>query len=102
MRKVQVFSHDILAGFLEELENGSYRFTYLDTYQGPPVSLTMPITQKVYVYDSFPPFFEGLLPEGVLLEALLQIRKLDRQDYLGQLLAVGNDLVGAITVKGVV
>ncbi|WP_235893039.1 HipA N-terminal domain-containing protein, partial [Flavobacterium franklandianum] len=40
-----------------------------------------------------------LLPEGVMLEGLLRIVKIDKKDYFSQLIATGNDLVGAVTVK---
>ncbi len=33
-------------------------------YHGAPVSLTMPLANKIYEFNVFPPFFEGLLPEG--------------------------------------
>ena len=57
------------------------------------------LNHKKYGYKSFPPFFEGLLPEGVMLEGLLKIAKIDKKDYFSQLIATGNDLVGAVTVK---
>ena len=79
------------AGILEKLEDGKYQFTYHPDYQGAPVSLTMPLTNKIYEFDKFPPFFEGLLPEGIMLEALLRKYKLDRNDYFGQLIKVGQD-----------
>lgn len=101
MRRAKVFVDGILAGHLEELQRGlQYRFIYLDDYVGQPISLTMPIKQKVYEYDRFPPFFDGLLPEGFGLEALLRVAKLDRNDLFGQLLRVGDDLVGNVTVQG--
>ena len=34
-----------------------------------------------------------------MLEGLLKQIKIDKNDYFGQLLAVGGDLVGAVTVK---
>ena len=99
MRKADVFVHDIHAGVLLEVEpRTSYRFVYNPDYQGAPVSLTMPVRNEVYNYDTFPPFFEGLLPEGYNLEALLRIRKIDRLDLFSQLTAVGMDMVGAVTV----
>jgi serine/threonine-protein kinase HipA len=92
--------HGVPAGILEEMEAGrKYRFSYNESYNGPPVSLTMPLDRKDFVFDRFPPFFDGLLPEGVLLEALLKQRKIDKFDYLSQLIAVGNELVGAVTVQ---
>ena len=100
MRSAEVSMHGIAAGILEEIEIGrKYRFAYLENYEGPPVSLTMPVEEKVFVFDRFPPYFDGLLPEGLLLEGLLKQRKIDKYDYFGQLIAVGNDLVGAVTVQ---
>lgn len=100
MRKADVFMQDIPAGVLEEVEKGrSYRFSYREDYNGPAVSLTMPVEEKEFLFSNFPPFFEGLLPEGILLESLLKQRKIDRNDYFSQLIAVGNELVGAVTVR---
>lgn len=100
MRKVKVFFNQVPAGILTELEkNRDYRFEYLNEYFGPPISLTLPKEKKEFSFSSFPPFFEGLLPEGPQLESLLRLAKLDRDDYLGQLTTVGRDLVGAVTVE---
>jgi serine/threonine-protein kinase HipA len=99
MRKAKVFMHGQLAGILVEVEPGSnYRFEYQEGYRGEPISLCLPIQQGAYEFDGFPPFFDGLLPEGLLLEALLRRQKIDRSDYFTQLLTVGQDLVGAVTV----
>lgn len=100
MRKAKVFFNNELAGHLSEIERGKkYRFDYLDNYAGPPISHTMPVSLKVYEYECFPLFFDGLLPEGPQLEALLKQTKLDRDDYLGQIISVGSDLVGAVTME---
>ena len=99
MKSARVYVHNIAAGILEQQNEGTYRFTYFQDYIGPPISLTMPTQKKEYVFDSFPPFFEGLLPEGVLLEALLRKYKLDKNDYFEQLICVGHDLVGAISIE---
>ena len=100
MRKARVFVNGREAGTLVELAFAEkYRFEYLDGYIGPPVSLTMTLSDKIYEYNSFPPFFEGLLPEGYQLEGLLKIGKVDRNDFFAQLMAVGDDMVGNITVK---
>ena len=99
MRKAKVYMHDQLAGTLSEIEkHHRYRFSYLDDYEGPAISLTLPATQRDYEFSGFPPFFDGLLPEGFLLEALLRKRKIDRDDLFSQLITVGQDLVGAVTV----
>ncbi len=99
MRKAKVYMHDQLAGTLVELEkNARYPFSYLENYDRPAISLTPPATQKNYEFTAFPPFFDGLLPEGFQLEALLRKRKIDRNDLFSQLIIVGQDLVGAVTV----
>lgn len=102
MRKARIYVNKIAAGILEELEEKKYRFIYEDDYQGAPVSLTMPTKKQIYDFNRFPPFFEGLLPEGVMLEALLRIYKLDSHDYFGQLMQVGKDVVGAVTIEEIV
>ena len=74
-------------------------FFYLEEYKGESVSLTMPLSQREYTFNTFPPFFDGVLPEGMMLDALLRQQKIDRNDLFGQLVTVGRDLVGAVTVE---
>ena len=102
MRKARVFMHGIAAGILEELPDKHFRFSYNIGYKGSPISLTLPIKNVPYDFDKFPHFFEGLLPEGMLLEAMLRIHKLDKNDYFGQIIKVGRDLVGAATIEEIV
>jgi serine/threonine-protein kinase HipA len=100
MRKARVYVKGNEAGILSEIVQGKdYEFEYLEGYEGLEISRTMPTKQKVYTFKSFPPFFDGLLPEGIQLEGLLKIRKIDRSDYFSQLIAIGEDTVGAVTVK---
>ena len=100
MRQAKVCVKGVQAGVLEELERGTlYVFKYLDEYRGDPVSLTMPTKLKEIRFEGFPPFFDGVLPEGTMLEGLLRQKKLDKDDLFGQLLVVGADLVGAVTVS---
>ncbi|MEC3965724.1 HipA N-terminal domain-containing protein [Flagellimonas halotolerans] len=99
MRKAVVYTHGKRAGVLTEVSPREYRFTNDDDYNGQAISLTMPVGQKKFSFDGFPPFFEGLLPEGIMLEGLLRISKIDHKDYFSQLMATGADLVGAVTVE---
>jgi len=99
MRRAKAFVQDQYTGILEETDDKKYRFIYEAHYQGPPVSLTLPIQNRIYHFDEFPPFFEGLLPEGPQLEALLRREKIDRKDYFKQLVTVGADLIGDVTVE---
>jgi serine/threonine-protein kinase HipA len=100
MKSAKIFVNDLEAGILKELDFGQkYSFEYIEGYFGTPVSLTLPLRKLVYEFDSFPPFFDGLLPEGYQLEGLLKLGKIDRNDFFSQLVAVGDDLVGNVTVK---
>ncbi len=99
MRRARIHVHGIPVAELQELENGrAYRVAYDEDYSGPPISLTMPVGNGPFTYEGFPPFFDGVLPEGAMLEGLLMRLKVDDQDYFSQLMAVGVDLVGAVTV----
>lgn len=100
MKKAKVFANKIFAGYLVEWKkNDRYEFSYLDGYCGPSISLTMPLTQRKYEFDRFPPFFAGFLPEGFMLDSLLKKAKIDRDDRFEQLIRVGKELVGNITVE---
>ncbi len=99
MSKARVFVHAIDAGILEKLDDGTWLFTYHADYHSAAVSLTMPLTKRIYESAEFPAFFEGLLPEGMMLEALLRKYKIDKNDYFRQLMRVGQDVVGAVTVE---
>lgn len=98
-RKARVLVNDKLAGILSEKENEQYSFQYIDGYWGDPVSLTLPIKNIAYEFKHFPTFFEGLLPEGVMLEALLRKYKIDSNDLFGQFIVIGQDVVGNISVE---
>jgi serine/threonine-protein kinase HipA len=103
MRRAEVSVLGTRAATLEEIERGRrYRVVYDPAYSGPPVSLALPVRAEAYEFSAFPPFFDGLLPEGLRLESLLRQAKIDRDDPFRQLVTVGADLVGAVTVAEIV
>ena len=97
-RRAMVFQRDVLAGRVAQLEGGEWSFAYESGYTGPPVSLSLPVRLEPYLFADFPPFLDGLLPEGAQLEALLKQLKIDRRDCYRQLIAVGQDVVGSLKV----
>jgi serine/threonine-protein kinase HipA len=99
MRKAEIYQQGEFAGILAELDRNHYQFAYKPGYSGEPISLALPVREIPYEFDKFPPVFEGLLPEGVQLEALLRQYKVDKRDLFQQLLIVGEDVVGSLTVK---
>jgi len=99
MRKAEIYQQGKFAGTLVELDRNHYRFDYAPGYSGEPISLALPVREAAYHFDTFPPVFEGLLPEGAQLEALLRQYKIDKGDMFQQLLTVGEDVVGSLTVR---
>lgn len=102
MRKAKVYMLNKLAGFLIENENG-YSFLYDDEYlaasTAKPVSLTLPLQKKPHVSRTMLPFFDGLIPEGWLLEIAEKNWKLNSRDRMGLLLVCCRDCIGAVSIE---
>lgn len=96
MRKAYIYYDDIFCGILEEKDE--YVFTYDPNYNGKAISLTMPITQKIYKSKVLHPFFDGLIPEGYLLEVGAKMYNISILDRMGLLLALCKDVIGAVSV----
>ena len=92
---------DKLAGHLSETEDG-YQFSYDKDYLQMPgteaVSLTLPLSDKAYVSSVMFPFFDGLIPEGWLLEVAEKNWKLNQRDRMGLLLVCCRDCIGAVSI----
>ncbi len=100
MRQAKVYVHGQFAAILTEYKlNQQYKVAYIPNYVGAAISLTMPVTSSPYLFEQFPSFFDGVLPEGIHLAGMLRLLKIDEYDYFAQLMAVGGDLVGAVTVE---
>lgn len=100
-RKAAVWVGDQLAGWLQETDEG-YQFAYdLDYLLMPtakPISLTIPLRKEVYQHTILFPFFDGLIPEGWLLDIAQQNWKLQSNDRFGLLLACCRDCIGAVSI----
>ena len=103
-RKAEVYLYGRLAGILSEDENG-YRFQYLEEYltgDSPvAVSRLLPLQREAYHDRTLFPFFDGLIPEGWLLEIAEENWKLDRNDRMGLLLACCRNCIGAAGIREV-
>lgn len=101
MRKAEIKMSNELAGWLIEDENG-YHFQYSPAYlqqQHPkPVSLTLPLQEKAFISKVMFAFFDGLIPEGWLLDIAEKNWKLNPRDRMGLLLACCKDCIGAVSV----
>ncbi len=103
MRKGKVLMFDRVAGVIEETEAGTFRFTYDQTYlttkpPPPPISLCLPLRDSVYESKTLFPFFDGLIPEGWLLDIAVRNWKLNPRDRMGLLLEACGDCIGAVSV----
>ena len=103
MRQAKVFYQDILAGILTETNEGDYVFQYEDAYvQAHPnnfITFSMPVSSLPYRDKRLFPFFEGLIPEGWLLDIASKNWKLNRNDRMGLLLACCRNCIGAVSIE---
>ena len=89
------------AGYLSETEDGySFRYdtAYLKSEYAKAVSLTLPLSDKPYNSKTMIPFFDGLIPEGWLLEVAEKNWKMNERDRMGLLLACCKDCIGAVSI----
>ena len=102
MRQGKVFYNDDLAGIISETDDGEYLFTYDKDYvrlfPRQPVTFNMPVSEKIYRSKRLFPFFDGLIPEGWLLDIATKSWKLNPNDRMGLLLACCKNCIGAVSV----
>lgn len=101
MRSANVYMDNKLAGRLWQDEDG-YHFRYSESYRqgdnAQPISVTMPLTELNYESTTLFPFFDGLIPEGWLLDISATAWKLNPRDRMGLLLACCKDCIGAVSI----
>ena len=102
MRKAMIKMDTQLAGWLSQDDSG-YHFEYAKAYlsqtEARPVSLTLPLQDAIYTSNVLFPFFDGLIPEGWLLDIAEKNWKLNPRDRMGLLLACCIDCIGAVSVE---
>ena len=101
MKKALSYFRDILAGRLVETDDG-YEFQYESTYlakpQAEPISLTLPLREEAYQSHLLFPFFDGLIPEGWLLDVAIRNTDISILDRMSLLLLCCKDCIGAVSV----
>ena len=101
MRQAKIYNHKLFAGILTEDENGytfQYDADYLKSNEAEAISLTMSLTEKPYNEKILFPFFDGLIPEGWLLDIAEKSWKINRRDRMSLLLACCKDCIGSVSV----
>ena len=95
----------VRAGILTENENGytfEYDADYLTSADAEAVSLTLPLSDKPYRDKVLFPFFDGLIPEGWLLDIAEKNWKIDARDRMSLLVACCQDCIGAVGVEPII
>ena len=101
-RTAFVYIRNIFAGTLSETDDGylfEYDGEYLTSEKPLPVSLTLPLQNEKYTSGTLFPFFDGLIPEGWLLDIVSRNWKIDRNDRFGLLLAACRDSIGNVSIR---
>ena len=103
MRKAEIYYHEVLAGILTENEEGHFIYQYdeeyVKNYPDQFLTFTMRVTAKPFHDKRLFSFFEGLIPEGWLLDIAVKNWKVKPNDSMGLLLACCQNCIGAISVK---
>ncbi len=101
-RQAYVYVRNVFAGTLAETDSG-YSFLYDKDYlrsdRAAAVSLTLPLREEAYESRTLFPFFDGLIPEGWLLNVVSRNWKIDPKDRFGLLLIACKDSVGTVSIS---
>ena len=105
MRQANVLYDKQVTGKLTETDDGEYIFqydpAYVDGKESEPITLTMPIRLEPYTDKRLFAFFEGLIPEGWLLDIASKNWKLNPNDRMGLLLACCQNCIGAVSIHAI-
>ncbi len=100
-RSAQILFFGESVGELREDEQG-YHFQYKEAYlkkaTSLPISHTLPLQTSAYVDQQLFPFFDGLIPEGWMLELATESWKINPRDRMGLLLNCCKECIGAVSV----
>lgn len=100
-RTAFVYVRNVFAGTLAETDSGysfSYDNDYLKSDNAAAVSLTLPLSDEPYHSRTLFPFFDGLIPEGWLLNVVSRNWKIDTKDRFGLLLVACKDAIGNVSI----
>ena len=100
-KKALVYYKDHFAGYLTETDEG-YTFVYdkeyLKSSAAMPISLTLPLRNDTYESKALFSFFDGLIPEGWLLNVGQKYWKLRGNDRFELLVTLCRDTIGAVSI----
>ena len=92
MKKGWVYKKEKLSGIVWEE-------SYLQNPVYGAVSRTLPLRSEEYTDKNMLPFFDGLIPEGWLLQIAIDNWKLNPRDRMTLLLTLCKDCIGDISIR---
>ncbi len=101
MKRAKVFINSTVAGILTEDDLGyefRYDADYLGSEKAEAISITLPLRKESYRDKVLFPFFDGLIPEGWLLDIAEHSWKISARDRFSLLLACCKDCIGNISI----
>ncbi|MBC7420179.1 MAG: HipA domain-containing protein [Bdellovibrio sp.] len=102
INQIQIFKDEKSAGTLERTHAGC-KINFTSEFKNTETLLTFKISTKNKIYDfrgaGLPPYFAGLLPEGLRLKALIKKLKTSPDDLFSLLVASGDETIGNIHFK---
>lgn len=103
-RSGKVYFRGEYCGLIRETDDGylfEYGTPYLKSESAQSVSLTLPLTEKIYESKTLFAFFDGLIPEGWLLDIAEKNWKINYRDRMGLLLTCCYDCIGSVSIRQV-
>ena len=101
MKQAKIYRKGIFAGLLTE-DDGEYLFCYDPEYLAredtEPISLTLPLQTEPFASPVLFPFFDGLIPEGWLLDVALRNTDISILDRMSLLLLCCKDCIGSVSI----
>ena len=101
MKQAEIYRKGLFAGILTE-DDGEYRFCYDEMYlvreDAQPISLTLPLQTEPFVSPVLFPFFDGLIPEGWLLDVALRNTDISVLDRMSLVLICCKECIGYVSV----
>ncbi len=104
MKQAKVYMYEHYAGLLTENDEGfefQYDDAYLNAAHSEAISLTLPLKKEVFKSEILFPFFDGLIPEGWLLDIATKNWKLNERDRMSVLLVTCTDCIGAVSIEAI-
>lgn len=99
---IEIGGENHLVGYILAHSEENAEFIYDDEYikmpESRPISISLPLEEKIFNFERTKNFFEGLLPEGFTRRCVANWMHKDENDYISILAGLGRECLGAIKI----